>query len=104
MTNDRSAIAHNYRPRPRPRPRSGWVGCFSDGRWTGPRVTCTRFCAGSPAICHLSFRSGLALPFLLFLRYNMPAISNLVSYSVDSEPNPLAASCKLDASVSLSRS
>jgi hypothetical protein len=55
-------------------------------------------------ICHLSFRSGLALPFLPFLRYIIPAISNLVSYSVNSEPNPLAASCKLDASVSLSRS
>ncbi len=44
------------------------------------------------------------LPFPPFLRYTAPAISKLVSHSANSEPNPLAASCKLETSVSLSRS
>jgi hypothetical protein len=47
---------------------------------------------------------GLALPFPPLLRYTRPAISKLVSHSAKSETNLLAASCKPETSVSLSRS
>jgi hypothetical protein len=45
-----------------------------------------------------------ALPVFGILRYTDAVISDPVFHFVNSDPDPLAASCKLVASVSLSRS
>jgi hypothetical protein len=55
-------------------------------------------------ICHLSFCSGLAPTISALLTLYYAVIPNLVFHSVNLYPDPLAASCKLVASVSLSRS
>ena len=58
----------------------------------------------SSVIGDLSFCSAPALPVSPIPRYTTPAISKLVFHSANSETDLLAASCKLETSVSLSRS
>ena len=55
-------------------------------------------------ICNLSFCSAHPLPIPSVLRYIAPVTSNRVFHLAVSVPDSLAASCKLEASVALSRS
>src|SRR5260370_23510101 len=66
----------------------GSHSCFSDGLWTGtPAYPAPGFAGARPqsVICHLSFRSGHALPVSPILRYITRAISKLVFQFVNSE-------------------